>query len=142
MVEQVLAGEWQRAQECLGAANLCRENGYYADAISRAYYAILHAAKAALRFRGISVNNRRSTHRAVMNHFGQHLVEPGYIEATWSTDIRQGHIERTRADYGGFESFEEVDASDACECAGAFLTRIRLLLNNSASPGRFPAGCS
>lgn len=31
--------EWQRAQEASAAAAVCRDNGYYADAISRAYYA-------------------------------------------------------------------------------------------------------
>ena len=128
MVDQALAGEWRRAQECLGAANLCRKNGYYADSISRAYYAIMHAAKAALSFRGVPVDNRRSTHRAVMNRFGWHLVEPGYIEPTWADDIRQGHAERTQADYGAFEDLEEADASDACYRAGAFLNRIQSLL--------------
>lgn len=131
MVEQVLAGEWRRAQECLGAANLCRENGYYADAISRAYYAIMHAAKATLRFRGVSINSRRSAHRAVMNQFGRYLVEPGYIETTWSDDIRQGHVERTQADYGAFEILEEADASDACDRASAFLSRMQSLLDST-----------
>ena len=130
MVEQALAGEWNRALECLGAANLCRENGYYADAISRAYYAIMHAAKAALRFHGVSVNSRRSTHRAVVSLFGQYLVEPGYIEATWSDDIRQGQVERTRADYGALENFEETDAGDACDRASAFLNRVHLLIES------------
>ena len=133
MVEQVLDGEWRRAQQCLGAANLCRENGYYADAISRAYYAIMHAARAALSFRGVSVNNRRSTHRAVMNQFGRHLVVPGYIETTWSNDIRQGHVERTRADYDALENFDETDAGSACDRANAFLNRMQSLLNGGAA---------
>lgn len=131
MVEQVLAGEWRRAQECLGAANLCRENGYYADAVSRAYYAIMHAAKAALRFRGVLVSSRRSTHRAIMNQFGLHLVEPGFVESGWSDGIKQGHFERTRADYGVFENFEEVDASEACDRANAFLNRMQSLLDSA-----------
>lgn len=131
MVEQGIANEWYRAQECLGAANLCRENGYYADAVSRAYYAIMHAAKAALRFRGVSVYNRRSTHRAVISQFGEHLVRPGYVETTWSSDIRQGHVERTRADYEGFENFGQTDANDACDRANAFLNRMQSLLDRA-----------
>ena len=132
MAEEPLTGEWHRARECLGAANLCRENGYYADAISRAYYAIMHAAKAALRFRGVSVNNRRSTHRAVMNQFGQHLIESGYIETTWSDNIKHSYGERIRADYGAFEGFEETDAGDACDRASAFLSRMQSLLDSAA----------
>ena len=135
MAEEVIAGEWRRAQECLGAANLCRDNGYYSDAISRAYYAIMHAAKAALRFRGVSVTSRRATHSGVLNQFGLHLVEPGYIEPAWSDNIRQGYGERIRADYGVFENFEEADASDACDRANAFLNRVGLLLDGPTSPG-------
>ena len=140
MVEPLIASEWNRAQECLGAANLCRDNGFYADAVARAYYAIMHAARVALRFRGVSTNSRRSTHRAVLNLFGEHLVRSGLIEPEWSDDIRLRHEGRIRADYGIFETFQETDASEACERAGAFLARISQLLNGSASPGSFPAG--
>lgn len=45
MAEVAAAAEWRRALECLGAAEVCRDNGFYADAVSRAYYAIMHAAK-------------------------------------------------------------------------------------------------
>lgn len=131
MAEEVVGGEWRRAQECLGAANLCRENGYYADAISRAYYAIMHAAKAALSFRGVSISSRRSTHMAVLNQFGRHLVEPRYIETTWSDHIRQAHARRTRADYGVFENFEEADAGAAVEQAAAFLNRMQSFLGDA-----------
>ena len=138
MAEQAVAGEWLRAQECLGAANLCRENGYYADAISRAYYAIMHAARAALRFRRVSISSRRSSHSGVLNQFGLHLVEPGYIEPAWSDNIKQGYGQRIRADYGVFENFEESDASDACDRADAFLDRILLLLESPVSPSESP----
>lgn len=40
--------EWNRARESLRAAETLTREGFYADAISRAYYAILHSAKAAL----------------------------------------------------------------------------------------------
>ena len=46
--------EWRRATESLGAARSCQRDGYYADSISRAYYAILHAAKAALHLHDVS----------------------------------------------------------------------------------------
>ena len=140
MVEPLIASEWNRAQECLGAANLCKQNGFYADAVARAYYAMLHAARAAIRFRGVLTSSRRSTHRAVLRLFGEYLVRPGLIEPEWSDDLRQGHEERIRADYGVFETFEEPEATDACERARAFLSRISLLLDSSASPGDSPAG--
>lgn len=44
----LVRAEWQRGSQALGAAEVLRETGYLADAPSRAYYATLHAAKAAL----------------------------------------------------------------------------------------------
>ena len=44
----LVRAEWQRAAYALGAADVLQQAGYPADALSRAYYATLHAAKAAL----------------------------------------------------------------------------------------------
>ncbi len=57
MNRALVLGEWKRAAESLGAAESCRRDGYYADSVSRAYYAILHAAKAALYLQGISAES-------------------------------------------------------------------------------------
>jgi len=56
--------------ESLGAAESCRRDGLYADSISRTYYVILHAAKAALQLRDIA----SESHAAVKRLFGLHLV--------------------------------------------------------------------
>ena len=48
MSEERAIGEWQRAEDCRQVAQLCLRYGFYADSISRSYYAVLHAAKAAL----------------------------------------------------------------------------------------------
>lgn len=66
-----------------------------------------------------------------MSQFGQHLVKSGYIETTWSDEIKQVYGERIRADYGVLENFEETDASDACDRANAFLNRVQALLAGS-----------
>ncbi len=44
----MVLAEWNRARESLRAAESLTRDGLYADAISRAYYAILHSAKNAL----------------------------------------------------------------------------------------------
>ena len=48
MRHQQVQAEWRRAQKALQAAELLQQHGLVEDAISRAYYAIMHAAKAAL----------------------------------------------------------------------------------------------
>ena len=111
----------RRAGESLGAAELCRDNGFYADAVSRAYYAIMHGARAALETRQVQVTN----HRGTLNQFGLHLVRNGLIETEWVEYIRESHDERMRADYQPSEVFAEEDARLSCDHAAAFFDRIR-----------------
>lgn len=61
MNRSLVIGEWRRAAEALGAAQSCRRDGFYADAVSRAYYAILHAAKAALQLQDKAITNFKAT---------------------------------------------------------------------------------
>jgi len=66
--------EWRRSLKAQGAAELLLEAGFYEDAVSRAYYAVLHAAKAALLARDIV------SHTAVRRLFGKELVQQGLLE--------------------------------------------------------------
>ena len=124
MVGPALTGEWNRAQECQGAAVLCLNHGFYADAISRSYYAIMHAAKAALLLHGVQV----SSHVGLRNRFGLTLVRTGLVEAQWAYDISRGLDERIRADYHALADFTEVDADSTCIRSELFLSRMRTLL--------------
>ena len=117
--------EWQRAQEALGAAAVCRDNGYYADAISRAYYAITHAAKAALALRGVA---KITSHDALNRVFGREIVITNRVERVWGAALKQSHAKRIRADYHATDTFTVDDAQDAVDRAAAFLNRIRSLL--------------
>ena len=127
MVNLTLRAEWRRAQECMGAANLCRDNGFHADAISRAYYAILHAAKAALALQGFA--SIRS-HDAVQRLFGSELVIKDLVEREWSAHLRLSHAKRNLAEYHVLETFTETDSREAVERAASFLSRMQSLLGN------------
>jgi len=67
--------EFIRAEKSLKSADVLLHNGFYEDAISRAYYAILRSAKASLTLMGINVES----HRGVRRLFGQHLIKTGKI---------------------------------------------------------------
>ena len=129
MSKYVMA-EWKRATESLGAALVCQRHGFYADTVSRAYYAILHAAKAALQLHDVTAES----HTAVRRLFGQHLVRTGLLEAEWGAAVGQSADLRIISDYDVIRLFDEADAREACERADAFLTRIRALLANSIPP--------
>ena len=66
----IVLAEWRRASEALRGAELLAAEGCCADAVSRAYYAVLHAAKAALLANGIEAGS----HATVRRLFGLHLA--------------------------------------------------------------------
>src|SRR5215510_7925569 len=83
MNRTLVLAEWQRAGQALRAAEVLTDAGYPADALSRAYYATLHAAKAAL-----SVHNVvTASHAAVRRMFGLHLIRTGEIEREWASNL-------------------------------------------------------
>ena len=70
-----IRAEWNRALKSLGAAETLYDQKYYEDSISRAYYAVLHAAKAALLVNEVLAKS----HSAVRNLFSQKLATTGKI---------------------------------------------------------------
>ena len=76
MNRDVVLGEWTRSRRTLLAAELLAREGYPEDAIARSYYAILHAAKAALFIHDIAAGS----HAGVRRLFGKHLILSGAIE--------------------------------------------------------------
>lgn len=124
MSRNMVLAEWRRAREALDAAEALTRGGYFADAISRAYYATLHAAKAALYVHGVTAE----THAAVRRMFGLHLIQTRQIEAEWSAYLVEGLDDRLAADYDAEASFSRKDAKHECRQSRRFLSRIRRYL--------------
>src|SRR5215813_7570239 len=95
MNRNMILAEWLRSYSSLQAAENLTGDGLYADAISRAYYAILHAAKAGLHVHDVATES----HSAVRRMFGLHLVRPGKIEPEWSAYLTASLDDRFAADY-------------------------------------------
>lgn len=132
MSEARAIAEWQRAEDCRQVAQLCLQHGFYADAISRAYYSVLHGAKAALALHGVNTRN----HRGLGSMFGLHIVKTGLVETHWSSVIGQLSAMRQDADYDIGVIFSEADAAGACQQADAFANRIHALLADTIAPER------
>lgn len=120
----LIRAEWQRARQAMGAAAVLREAGYLADALSRAYYATLHAAKAALYVHDVAT----ASHAAVRRMFGLHLIQSGEIEGEWGSHLGEILDDRLAADYDVEVEFSTEEVNDACEQARAFLDRIESYL--------------
>jgi len=124
MNRNMVVAEWSRAREALRAAETLTRNRCYADGISRAYYAILHAAKAALHIHDVAA----ASHAAVRRMFGLHLVRPGEIEPEWSAYSVESLDDRLAADYDVETVFSREDAREECRRSREFLSRIRRYL--------------
>lgn len=130
MNRQSVVAEWRRAQASLRAAAVCLRSRCYADAVSRAYYAVFHSAKAALQ---IHNGTTAGTHGAVRMLFGQHLIQTGVIERQWGSEIGRLYDLRLKADYDIQETFTQVLAGDAYARAERYLERIMQFLTGSLS---------
>lgn len=129
----MVVAEWLRAYASLQAAENPTRDGLYADAISSAYYTVLHAAKAGLHVHDVVVES----HAAVRRMFGLHLVKSGKIEPNWAAYLTAGLNDRLAADYDVETEFSKKEARSECVRAREFLKRIkRYLLKNGPQRSR------
>lgn len=121
MNRNMVVAEWSRARQALRAADTLTRERCYADAISRAYYAILHAAKAALHVHDVAAES----HAAVRRLFGLRLVRSREIEPDWSAYLVESLDDRLAADYDVETLFTKEDARTECRRSRQFLYRVR-----------------
>ena len=124
MNRDVVIAEWRRSTETLAAADLLVREDYAGAGISTAYYAVLHAAKAALFANGVTAES----HSAVRRLFAKHMVRTGEIEAEFSKHLARSADDRLTADYDVGVFFTAEDGSHSRLRARTFVERIRLYL--------------
>ncbi len=104
-------------EEALRSARILLEHGQWADAISRAYYAMVYAARALLARRGLAPR----THRGTVHLFGKEFVSPGLFPREVADLLPATMAFRDRADYGERRDLREADARRAVEAAERFV---------------------
>jgi len=88
----------EKAQTKIKAAKILQKHGLYDDAASRAYYAMLHSARAALSKLGLSPK----THTGIIRAFGQHLVKTGTINRIHGENLTKAKDIREKGDYSPY----------------------------------------
>ncbi|MDD5482778.1 MAG: HEPN domain-containing protein [Kiritimatiellae bacterium] len=121
--------EARRGDEALGAARHLLSSGFYNDAVSRAYYAAFHWARALLVSRGIEAK----THRGVIQLFHHNFVRAGTV-----TEETAGHLSRLEtyrelSDYTAFSHFTEAQAREEISLSETFINACRQLLQYERS---------
>ena len=106
-----------RAQQALEVARGNFEELYWADALSKCYYAMFYAASALVRTKGI----RPSKHSAVIAAVGEHFAKPGLIDQRLHRLLIDMFDERQIADYEVLLSITEERAQIGLEAATQFV---------------------
>ena len=101
---------WKWATNALNAANRDALNHDPQNAVSRAYYAMMHAANAALALKDL----QPKTHSGTQMLFNEHLVRPGHLDKQRGRDLARGQERRTSADYDVSKDVSESQAHDQC----------------------------
>ena len=119
-----IADELLRSEQCLRAARALLDLALYADAVSRAYYAVFHALRAALLTRGVEPK----THTGAIHLFNTELVRTGDFSSAHNRLI--GGLQRSRelADYDAAVVFSEADARAEIDDAVQFIDEARAYL--------------
>lgn len=114
----------RKALQRLKVAGSLHQQGEYEDAVSRAYYAIYHAAQAALLVEGL----RAQSHRGLANLFGLHLVETGKLPKKLAKYLRSVRDDREEGDYEVYSVIDQETSQTAVREAGEFVRAIQDLL--------------
>jgi uncharacterized protein (UPF0332 family) len=122
-----IQAELARARKSLQAAGNLHKDCLYEDAISRAYYAVMHAAKAAL----LVHDQIPESHAAIRRAFGIYLVRSGDIEKEWAAVLSREYDHRIAADYDANIIIEPANSESSLNEAVQFLDRIEQYLISS-----------
>jgi len=112
------------AHESLEAARVILENGFYRDAISRAYYAMFYAASALLRAKGVVTKS----HRGVIAKFGLEFVNTGIVEKYYAKALSLAETSKERADYDPTYRPSEEEVESIIGDAELFIERVEKAL--------------
>jgi hypothetical protein len=116
--------ELQRAEAALAAARALAQLGLWDDAVSRAYYAAFHAAKAALFSAGVQARTHEGTHDLLFQHF----VATGALRRQVAKGLAALQRYREQADYSTTVRFDAESGAEEIDRAAGIVGEITDLL--------------
>jgi uncharacterized protein (UPF0332 family) len=109
--------ETERGNECLREAQILLEAGLFVGAVSRAYYAAYHWARALLFLKGLEPR----THRGVIQLVSLHYVQAGTLSEAAAADLAHLETFRELCDYNAKATFDRSQALDEIKRARRFV---------------------
>lgn len=114
------------AEDKLVHAHQIFEIGLYNDTVSRAYYAMFYATKAALLSKGVDLRR----HSASIAKFRELFVITGQVEAEYLHFLGQAQSARERCDYVPFAPISRQGAEEILHAAERFIDRVKSLIEH------------
>ncbi|MEW6417433.1 MAG: HEPN domain-containing protein [Nitrospirota bacterium] len=113
------------AQKRLKAAKFLLKEGFYNDAVSKAYFAIHAVSRAILILRDI----RASTHDGVKIMLSKELIkEAKILPQDFAKKYSQLKALREDADYEDFITYTKEDAEEAIDIADKFIQKVHVII--------------
>ncbi len=119
-----IAVEIARAERALRSARLLCDAGEAADAVSRAYYAALHYARALLLTRATEPR----THRGVLRLISRDFVRTGQLSPDTAAALSKLEKQRLEADYSAELVFTDAEATTELAAATSFIDAVTGIL--------------
>ena len=119
-----IGAEVRRGAEALESADILLNAGKYADAVSRAYYAAYHYARALL----LSAGEEPRTHGGLDRLLQRDFVRTGQLEAKDARLLARLMAFRQSADYTAEYVFTDATARDEVDAAKTFVAAALALL--------------
>ncbi|HEY3131474.1 MAG TPA: HEPN domain-containing protein [Acidobacteriota bacterium] len=117
----------RRGREALASAVHLLQGEYFSDAISRAYYAAFHFARALLFLKGLEPK----THHGVIQLLSLHFVRPGMLQENIADHLRRLETFRELSDYDAEAEFGHVEAERRIRDAEEFINECTKILEKS-----------
>lgn len=119
--------ELERAAAALLSANILLGAKQYPDAVSRAYYAMFHAACALL----ASIGRTARTHDGLRALISEHFIRPGILAQEHGRALSRMAGDRGDADYNVAAVFSDRDVREDVALAQAFLSAVKAITSAS-----------
>ena len=124
--EEYIARQLELADEAVEDADFLLSHDRYKLSANRAYYAMFHAAMAALMKSG---GDLPRTHGGVTNQFSLHYVRTGIIDSELADTLQDTYELRRQGDYELYAYFSEDEIRQAVQNARTFVSTIRRALD-------------
>jgi uncharacterized protein len=129
----------RKAEVTLDAARELYSKGFFEDSASRSYYAMFHAARAALLRVGVTTR----THEGTVSEFGRRLVLEGIFPRELGRALAEGKAARETYEYSATMEIEKDEAEALLRDAEKFVSGVKTQfksLRSSATPESMAGG--